>query len=38
MSYEKTLLGELDNKLGGLDKGENLSDFGYGKKCIVKHF
>ena len=36
MSYGKTLLGELDNKLSGLDYGENLCDFGYGKKCIVK--
>ena len=37
MSYGKTLLGELDNKLSGLDYGENLCDFGYGEKCIVKH-
>ena len=31
MSYGKTLLGELDNKLSGLDYGENLCEFGYGK-------
>jgi hypothetical protein len=37
MSYGKTLLGELDNKLSGFDYGENLCEFGYGEKCIVKH-
>ena len=37
MSYGKTLLGELYNKLSGLDYGENLSELGYGEKCIVKH-
>ena len=37
MSYGKALLGELDNKLSRLDYGENLSEFGYGEKCIVKH-
>ena len=37
INYGKTLLGKLDNKLSGLDYGENLCDFGYGEKCIVKH-
>ena len=30
-------LRELFNKLSGLDYGENLCEFGFGEKYIVKH-